>query len=189
MAKKDKGKEEIMKGIKEMSSKEVIDRTADEDTHDLTIFTNEPTVIDTPLGEVAITPWTLGEYAQVGGIVESMLADFETAGIDSALLFARQASWIYYEQVLKPAAEGISIDPDIEAIYGEAVYKEQAAVTRLFARAALPALAIIKHSCGFTQEEVESLSADEGLGIFSVIILKNASVLGKAYELFGKHLS
>jgi hypothetical protein len=189
MAKKEKVKKEVGKKIEEMSSDEILDLVSDDDRHDITIFTNEPTILNTSLGDVSITPWSLGEYAQVGGVIEAMLKDLEDAGINSTLLFMRPATMVYYEQVMQPMAEGKKIDPDIEEIYAAEVHREQAAITRLFARAALPALAIIKHSCGFSEEEVAALDADEGLGIFSAIIIKNMSVLGKAFELFGKQLS
>jgi hypothetical protein len=182
MAKKEKEK------VEKKTSEEILQSIEDDGRHDDLIFSDRPMTIKTSLGEVEIKVWSLGEYARIGTVVEAMLKSFEDAGIDSTLLFMRPASLVYYENVMLPLSLGEHVDKELEEIYSKDVFAEQSQITRLFARAALPAMEIIRHACGWTSEEVETLDADEGLGIFNVIVMKNMSVLGKAFELFGKHL-
>ena len=184
--KKEDNKEKVAETLK--TDEEILDIVSGDDMPDALIFTNKPQIIETTLGPVEIKPWSLGEYARIGSVVEMMLGDLEKAGISTTLLFMRPASFAYHENILEPASRGEPIDPGLEEVFAEEVYREQAAITRMFARIAVSALKIIQHACGFTEEEVEGLSAEEGLGIFNVIVMKNVDVLGKAYELFGKHV-
>jgi hypothetical protein len=187
---KEKIDKKKVKELKIAAEEEILEQIAEPDIADDMIMSDEPYEVKTKHGPVMIKAWSFGEYAQIGPVIDAMLNDFENAKIDSTLLFVRPASLAYYENIILPMQEtGQVIDAELERLYGEAVFAEQTQVTRLFARAAVYGLQIIQFACGFSDEEVRSLEADEGLGLFNVIMMKNMSVLGKAFELFGKHIN
>ncbi len=180
-----KGKKEKVAEIKQKMEEELLEDVAEDQRSDEDVLAQIPSEVNLDGKIIEFGEWSFGEFAQIGDVVDNMIRDLEDHGINPMLLFFRPASHLYETQVLGKEDD---IDQDILEVFHKELEKEANDVTRLFARVAPYAFRIVQFTCKLTDEEMDALSPDDGIGIFNLIMLQNHTLLGKSYSLFGKHL-
>lgn len=137
-------------------------------------------IIHTPIGEIALKPWTYGEYYKIADKIEDIFDVIEEKNIDLSS-FA-----ILQEQSLNAKSDTLAEELDNFLLLANTANRE---LRRAINRIAPMAVPIIVHTTGRTQEEIESLPIHVIVSIGYIIYLQNVGVLGNALWLFGLNTS